>query len=80
MVPSSRCLLEAVERLVEPADHIWAGGIGKSRGLTAVNCLSQSAMEESILDIQLMHRPGARASERTVRTVAGFTTGLNVSS
>jgi hypothetical protein len=38
-------------------------------------------MEEGILDIQLMHRPGALESQlEDGATVAGFTTGLKVSS
>jgi hypothetical protein len=53
------CLLETIERLVEPADHLRARRIHKSRWLAAVNGLSQSAMEKGILHIQLMHRPGS---------------------
>jgi hypothetical protein len=66
-VPSPWCLLEPVERFVEPADQVRTRRIHETGRLTAVDRLSQSDMEEGIL-------------ERMVRTVAGFTTGLKVSS
>jgi hypothetical protein len=62
-VPSLGCLLEPVERFVEPADQVRTRRIHETGRLTAVDCLSQSAMEEGILDIQLMHRPGAPESQ-----------------
>ena len=56
-VPNPRSLLQAVERLVEPADHLRTTGIHKIRWLTAVDCLSQSAMKKRVLHIQLVYRP-----------------------
>jgi hypothetical protein len=57
MVPRPGCLLEAVERPVEPADHVGAGGINEPRRLTAVHCLGKKAVQKSILDVQLMDWP-----------------------
>jgi hypothetical protein len=62
-VPSPWCLLEPVERFVEPADQVRTRRIHETGRLTAVDRLSQSAMEEGILDIQLMQRPGALESQ-----------------
>jgi hypothetical protein len=38
-VPSSGCLLQPVERLVEVADPVRLRGINKSHRLAAVDCL-----------------------------------------
>jgi hypothetical protein len=57
MVPRPGCLLEAVERLVEPADHVRTGIINEPRRLTAVHCLSEKTVQKSILDVQLMDGP-----------------------
>jgi hypothetical protein len=62
MVPRPWGLLEAVERLVEPADHVRTRGVNKPGRLTVVNCLGEKTMQESILDIQLMHGLGAGES------------------
>jgi hypothetical protein len=62
MVPCPWGLLEAIERLVEPADHVRTRGVNKPGRLTAVNCLSEKTIQESILDIQLMHGPGTGES------------------
>jgi hypothetical protein len=58
------CLLEAIERPVEPADHVRTGRINEPRRLTAVNCLSEKAMQKGILDVQLMDGPGPSKSQR----------------
>jgi hypothetical protein len=50
-------MLEAVERPVEPADHVGTGRINKPRRLTAINCLSEKTVQKGILDVQLMHGP-----------------------
>jgi hypothetical protein len=57
MVPRPGCLLEAVERPVESADHVRTGGINEPRRLTAVHCLGEKAVQKSILDVQLMDGP-----------------------
>jgi len=38
------------------------GGINKTCGLGAVDCLAEGAMQESILDVELMNRPILRES------------------
>jgi hypothetical protein len=56
-------LLEAVERLVEPADYVRTRGVNKPRWLTTVNYLSEKTMQEGILHVQLMHEPGASENQ-----------------
>jgi len=51
MVPRPRGLLEAVERLVEPIHHVWTRRVTKPHRLAAVDCLSENAMQEDILDV-----------------------------
>jgi hypothetical protein len=62
-VPSPWRLLEAVKGPVQPADQIRTVGVDEAGGLAAVHSLRQSAMEEGILDIELMDRPVAREGE-----------------
>jgi hypothetical protein len=57
MVPRPGCLLEAVERPIEPADHVRTGKINEPRWLTAVHCLSEKTVQKGILDVQLMDGP-----------------------
>jgi hypothetical protein len=57
MVPRPGCLLEAVKRPVEPADHVRTGRINEPHRLTAVHCLSEKTVQKSILDVQLMYGP-----------------------
>jgi hypothetical protein len=59
LVPGTRHLLQAIERLVETADMIRVIRIHKTRWLLAVDNLIKVAMEKSILDIKLTNRPGA---------------------
>jgi hypothetical protein len=60
LVPCARGLLEAVERLVKPTDVVRMSRVDEARGLNAVDLLVKIAMEEGILDVQLVHRPRAR--------------------
>jgi hypothetical protein len=53
-VPGPRCLLEVVEGAVQPVGQIQASGVVETGGLAAVDNLHQSAIEEVILDIELM--------------------------
>jgi hypothetical protein len=55
-VPSPWRLLEAVQGPVQPADQIRTVSVDEAGGLAAVDCLRQSAVEEGILDIELMDR------------------------
>jgi hypothetical protein len=62
-------------------NHVGVSWIGETRGLAAVDSLSEGAMEEGILHIELLnYQLWETAVASTVRTVAGFTTGLKVSS
>jgi hypothetical protein len=63
MVSCPGSLLEAVERLVEPADHLRTGGVNKPSRLTAVDCLSEQTMQKDFLHIQLVHWPRAGESQ-----------------
>ena len=67
MVPCPGGLLEAVERLVEPTHHVGTRRVNKPCRLAAVDCLSENAMQEGILDVQLMHGPPASESQREDR-------------
>jgi hypothetical protein len=49
-----RRLLEAVQGSVQLADQIQTIGFDEAGGLAAVNSLRQSAMEEGILEVELM--------------------------
>jgi hypothetical protein len=57
VVPRSRRLLHAVEGLVEPAYQLRVRRVNKAGGLRAVDGLGECAVEESVLDIELVHRP-----------------------
>jgi hypothetical protein len=57
IVPGPRRLLEAVEGAVQPTDQIRTSFVDEAGGLAAVDSLRQSAVEEGILDIELMDRP-----------------------
>ena len=57
MVSSSRRLLQAVEELVEPAHQLRVSGVNEAGGLGAVDRLGEGAVEEGVLDVQLVHRP-----------------------
>jgi len=73
-VPSARSLLQTIPRIVEAANMVRKCSVSKSSGLAAINSLGKGPMEESI------DHCCERAKESTVRTVAGFTIGLKVSS
>ena len=67
MVPRAGGLLEAVERLIEPTHHVGTRRVNKPHRLAAVDCLSEKAMQEGILDVELMHGPPAGESQREHR-------------
>jgi hypothetical protein len=70
-VPCPWRLLEAVQGLVQPADQIWTVSVDEASGLAAVDSLRQSAMEEGILDIELMDRPVVGEGEGEDRANSG---------
>ena len=61
--PRKRCLLAAIQGLGELADVVGVFSIHKSHGLVTVDSLGQLAMQECVLDIELMHGPATRGSE-----------------
>jgi hypothetical protein len=64
-------LLEAVEGPVEPADHVRARGVHEPRGLTAVDGLGEGAVQEGVLDVELVNWPGASEGQREHRADGG---------
>jgi hypothetical protein len=57
-VPSSRHLLQPVERLVEAADPIRLHGLNKPHWLATIDCLRESTMQKHVLHIKLVDRSG----------------------
>ena len=57
LVPGSRGLLEAVERLVEPTNMLRTSRVDEARWLLTVDHLIKIAMKEGVLDIELVNRP-----------------------
>jgi hypothetical protein len=57
VVPRSRCLLQAIEGLVELAHQLRLCRVNKAGGLRAVDRLIECTMEEGILDVELVHGP-----------------------
>jgi hypothetical protein len=55
VVPSSQCLLQAVDGLVEPAHQLMVGGVNEVCGLGAVDRLGECAVEDGILDVEVVH-------------------------
>jgi hypothetical protein len=60
VVPSMGRLLQPVERLVEAEDPVRLRGINKPHQLATVDCLRESTIQEHILHIKLVDRPGTR--------------------
>jgi hypothetical protein len=50
-MPSIRCLLQAIQRLIELVDHIKVSEINKIEGLVAIDHLSKSDVKKYILDV-----------------------------
>jgi hypothetical protein len=57
VVPRSRRLLQAVEGLIEPAHQLRVRGVNEACGLRAVDGTIECAVEESVLDVELVHGP-----------------------
>jgi hypothetical protein len=57
VVPRSRCLLQAVEGLVESAHQLRVRGVNEAVGLRAVDDLGDCAVEEGVLDVKLVQGP-----------------------
>jgi hypothetical protein len=54
-VPSPGCLLEPVQGLAQATEQVRVSRVGEARGLTAEDCLGESAMEEGIFHIELLN-------------------------
>jgi hypothetical protein len=63
-VPSLGHLFQLIQRLVEEIDMIELRRINKSSRLAIVDGLRGGAMQEHILHIELMNRPGAGDDQR----------------
>jgi hypothetical protein len=50
-MPSIRCLLQAIQRLIELVDHIKVSEINKIEGLVAIDHLGKSDVKKYILDV-----------------------------
>jgi hypothetical protein len=79
-VPGPWRLLVVVQGAVQPADQVRASRVDKAGGLATVVRLCQSAVEEGILDVELVDRLVLGDGEGTTRTAANLTMGLKVSS
>jgi hypothetical protein len=55
VVPSLRCLLQAVEGL-ETAHHLRESRVNEADGLGVVDRFGEGAMDEGVLDVELIHR------------------------
>jgi hypothetical protein len=56
-IPGMWRLLEAVEGAVQPVDQVRVSSVEEAGGLAAIDSICQSAMEEGVLDIELMDHP-----------------------
>jgi hypothetical protein len=79
VVPSTRSLLQAIERLVEMKDMVRMIRIHKTERMLTVDDLINIAIEKGILDVKLTNRPGAGdVKMENQSNLAGLTTGLKV--
>jgi hypothetical protein len=56
---------------VQAANQIWFGWIDKAYGLTVEDRLTEGVMEEDVLYIELLNRPGVRCDESEHRADGG---------
>lgn len=64
LVPRSWSLSQAIQRLVQKANMIWTRAVDEARWLLAIDSFPELAMQESVLDIQLVHRPSIGSCQR----------------
>lgn len=60
IVPCPWCLFKAIEGPLEETNIIWFGLVNKIRRLVHVDSLVKIAMEEGVLDVELVERPVTR--------------------
>jgi hypothetical protein len=63
VAPCSRCLVQTIEGFVELAHQLRVSQVNEADGLRAVNRLRECAIEEGILNIELVHWPTPRDSQ-----------------
>ena len=51
VIPSSRCLLEIVNYLLQPIDMRWKIMLNKARRLVHINLFGKGAMEKGIVNV-----------------------------
>jgi hypothetical protein len=71
VVTRSRRLLQAIEGLVESAHQLRVHGVNEASGLRAVDSLGECAIEEGVLDVELVHGPTPRDSQSQHSTDSG---------
>jgi hypothetical protein len=66
---------------VQATDQVRVSRVDEARGLTAEDCLGESAVEKDIFHVELLNGPGTgdNSSEHHANS-ADFTTGMKVSS
>jgi hypothetical protein len=62
-VPRAWSLFQATEVLVELAHTIAVNGVHEAGWLASVDVLVDEAVEEGVVDVQLVHQPGTRACQ-----------------
>jgi hypothetical protein len=67
VVPRLRRLLQAIEGHVESAHQLMVRGVNEADGLRAVDSLRECAIEEGVLDVELVHgsTPGDSQSQHS---------------
>lgn len=70
--PCPRRLLESIEGLDEQADMIGAVGVDETSRLMAVDAFRQIAVQECILDVELMNRPASSRRKMQHRANGGW--------
>jgi hypothetical protein len=63
VVPSSHCLLQITEKLVQLTHQLAVGGVNEAYMLGAVERLGEGVVEEGVIDVEMVHRPASRDSQ-----------------
>jgi hypothetical protein len=63
VVPSPRHRLQAEEGLVEPTHQLWVSGVNEAGGLALGDFVSEGAVEEDVLNIQVVNKLSPRETE-----------------
>jgi hypothetical protein len=63
VVPSSQCLLQITEKLVQLTHQLAVGGVNEAYMLGAVERLGEGVVEEGVIDVEMVHRPASGDSQ-----------------